>query len=200
MAAGHRWPDQQDISTMRYPAIAAFMLAATIQTYPAAAADFTLTGPGLAEGATVPESMILSGLGCAGGNLSPELYWSGAPAGTQSFAVTLYDPDAPTGSGFWHWVAFDIPASVEGLKAGAGDPEKKAAPAGMKMGKNDFGLTAYAGPCPPTGGGVHRYQIVVHALRVAKLPQGAGTTAAMTGFMINGAEVGQAQLTLKYGR
>ena len=89
---------------------------------------------------------------------------------------------------------------VDGLKAGAGDPKEKAAPAGMKMGKNDFGIAAYGGPCPPAGGGVHRYQIVVHALRVAKLPEGAGTTAAMTGFMINGVQIGQAQLTLKYGR
>jgi Raf kinase inhibitor-like YbhB/YbcL family protein len=176
------------------------MLAATIQAFPAAAAEFTVTGPGLAEGAPVPKSMVLSGLGCTGGNLSPELHWSGAPEGTQSFAVTLYDPDAPTGSGFWHWVAFDIPASVDGLKAGAGDPKEKAAPAGMKMGKNDFGVAAYGGPCPPAGGGMHRYQIVVHALRVAKLPEGAGTTAAMTGFMINGVQIGQAQLTLKYGR
>lgn len=186
---------------MRHAAFAALALAATaFQAFPALAADFTVTGPGLADGAPVPQAMILSGLGCTGGNLSPELHWSDAPAGTRSFAVTLYDPDAPTGSGFWHWVAFDIPGNADGLKEGAGDPERKAAPQGMQMGQNDFGAKAYGGPCPPAGGGVHRYEIVVHALRVAKLPEGAGTTAALTGFMINGAELARAKVTLTLGR
>jgi Raf kinase inhibitor-like YbhB/YbcL family protein len=183
---------------MRSTALAALVLAAAIDT--ATAADFTLTSPGLPEGATVPQAMILSGFGCTGGNVSPELHWSGAPAGTKSFAVTLYDPDAPTGSGFWHWVAFDIPADVDGLKAGAGDPDKKLAPAGMAMGRNDFGAAGYGGPCPPMGSGVHHYEIVVHALRVGKLPEGAGTTAALTGFMLNGAELGRAKLTLTLER
>jgi len=186
---------------MRHAAFAALALAgAVLSAMPALAADFAVSGPGLADGGTVPETMVLAGFGCTGGNTSPELHWSGAPAGTQSFAVTLYDPDAPTGSGFWHWVAFDIPGSAGGLEAGAGDPKKKAAPAGMRTGQNDFGAKGYGGPCPPVGGGLHHYEIVVHALRVAKLPDGAGTTAALTGFMINGAELARAKLTLTYGR
>lgn len=186
---------------MRHAAFAALALAASaFQALPALAADFTVTSPGLSDGGAVPQTMVLAGFGCTGGNVSPELHWSGVPAGTQSFAVTLYDPDAPTGSGFWHWVAYDIPGSAEGLNAGAGDPKKKASPAGMKMGPNDFGAKSYGGPCPPVGGGLHHYEIVVHALRVAKLPDGAGTTAALTGFMVNGAELGRAKLTLTFER
>jgi Raf kinase inhibitor-like YbhB/YbcL family protein len=178
----------------------AMTMLAAAATGPALAGGFSVSGPGLSEGGKVPDAMILSGFGCTGGNVSPELHWSGAPAGTKSFAVTLYDPDAPTGSGLWHWVVFDIPATAQALPAGAGDPEKKLLPPGAKTGKADFGTPTYGGPCPPAGGGVHRYEIVVHALATEKLPDGAGTTGALAGFMINSNEIGRAKLTLTLAR
>lgn len=166
----------------------------------AAAADFSLSIPGLKDGGTAPETMVLNGMDCEGGNISPELAWKGAPAGTKSFALTFYDPDAPTGSGFWHWSVVDIPATATGLPAGAGDPSKNQLPKGARIGNSDFGDPSYAGPCPPVGSGAHRLQFVVHALKTDKLPDLAGKTGALTGFLINANEIGRASFTLKLSR
>jgi Raf kinase inhibitor-like YbhB/YbcL family protein len=115
--------------------------------------------------------------GCASPGVSPELSWSGAPAGTKSYAVLMFDPDAPTGSGFWHWVAWDIPAGTTSLPTGA------ALPAGAVSGENDAGTIGYTGPCPPPGDGTHHYQITVIALSVATLGLDATTHAAVVGFV-----------------
>lgn len=122
--------------------------------------------------------------GCGGGNLSPHLAWSGAPDGTRSFAVTGYDPDAPTGSGFWHWVVVNIPASVTELPLGAGSPSGKM-PEGALQVRTDFGKPGYGGPCPPEGDHPHRYIFTVFAVGTESLPVTADTSAAVVGFQLH---------------
>lgn len=123
------------------------------------------------------------GFGCEGGNRSPHLAWSGAPDGTKSFAVTCYDPDAPTGSGFWHWVAVNIPPDVTELAAGAGS-EGGTMPTGALQTRTDFGKPGYGGPCPPEGDHPHRYIFTVHAVG-GTLPVEADTSAAVIGFQLH---------------
>ena len=125
------------------------------------------------------------GFGCAGGNKSPHLQWSGAPEGTKSFAVTCYDPDAPTGSGFWHWVVVNIPADVSELALDAGNPESGLLPAGALQTRTDFGAPGYGGPCPPEGDHAHRYFFTVSAVGVEALPVEADTSPAVVGFMLH---------------
>ena len=128
---------------------------------------FTVSSKSFKDGDYLPKDFILSadfGFGCAGGNQSPHLAWSGAPSGTKSFAVTCYDPDAPTGSGFWHWLVVNIPANVTELAAGAGSAGGKL-PAGALTTRTDFGAPGYGGPCPPEGDHPHRYLFTVVAVR-----------------------------------
>ena len=127
------------------------------------------------EGGKIPMDNVFTG--CGGKNTSPQLSWSGAPDGTKSYAITCFDPDAPTGSGYWHWLAFNIPASVTKLDAGAGN---SAAPAGGKGASSDFGMTSYGGPCPPKGHGDHHYTFTVYALDVDKLEGVTDKTSGAT--------------------
>lgn len=120
---------------------------------------------------------------CQGGNISPELHWENAPAGTKSFAVTMYDLDAPTGSGLWHWVVYNIPVSVTSLPADAGNLTAGQLPQGATGGLSDLGVRGYYGPCPPAGQ-LHRYIITVHALR-EQLEDAENSSAAIIGFMLN---------------
>lgn len=122
------------------------------------------------------------GFGCDGGNKSPHLRWEGAPAGTKSFAVTCFDPDAPTGSGFWHWVVVNIPPSVTELPVDAGSGRL---PAGALQVRTDFGKPGYGGPCPPEGDHPHRYLFTVFAVSMDTLPVTADTSAAVVGFYLN---------------
>ncbi len=141
-----------------------------------------------ADGDYLPSDLILSasfGFGCAGGNMSPQLSLSGAPDGTKSFAVTAFDPDAPTGSGFWHWVVVNIPASVSELAVDAGNPSGRNLPAGARQVRTDFGTPGYGGPCPPAGDHPHRYRFVVYAVGMDQLSVGETTTAAVVGFMLH---------------
>jgi Raf kinase inhibitor-like YbhB/YbcL family protein len=124
------------------------------------------------------------GFGCKGSNMSPQLSWSDAPAGTKSFAVTCFDPDAPTGSGFWHWVVINIPANVTSLDLGAGDPKVGKLPAGALQTRTDFGAPGYGGPCPPVGGDPHRYIFTVHAVGT-ELQLPADISAAIVGFQLH---------------
>src|SRR5436853_2812642 len=138
----------------------------------------TLTSNSFKEGATLGMEHILSadyGFGCGGGNKSPHLSWSGAPAGTKSFALSLFDPDAPTGSGFWHWVVVNIPANVSELKLDAGNPASGKLPAGAVQLRNDVSTREYAGPCPPEGDHPHRYFFTVFAVGVDQLQVNADT-------------------------
>ena len=146
----------------------------------------TLTSADFEDGDYLDAAHVLAeeyGFGCAGGNRSPHLAWTGAPEGTQSFAVTCYDPDAPTGSGFWHWVVVNIPADAAELAAGAGGGS--GLPDGALQTNTDFGRPGYGGPCPPEGDHPHRYLFTVHAVAVESLPVEASTTAAVVGFMLN---------------
>ena len=164
------------------------------------AAGFTLTSPEIKPGATLADTQVFNGFGCTGKNVSPELKWSGAPAGTKSFAVTVYDPDAPTGSGWWHWVVINLPADSTGLPEGAGGADGKGLPAGALQGRTDFGSAAFGGACPPKGDKPHRYIFTVYALKVDKLDVPADATAALIGYMINANKLGKASFIAKYGR
>jgi hypothetical protein len=123
------------------------------------------------------------GFGCAGGNQSPHLVWSDAPEGTESFAVTCYDPDAPTGSGFWHWLVVNLPADTTELAAGAGSAGGSV-PDGALQTRTDFGQPGYGGPCPPQGDHPHRYLFTVHAVG-GPLQVAADTSAAVIGFQLH---------------
>lgn len=164
------------------------------------AADFVLRSPAIAAGARLGEAQVFNGFGCTGGNVSPALQWSGAPAGTKSFAVTVYDPDAPTGSGWWHWVVYNIPAGVSSLPEGAGAAGGAKLPAGAVQVRTDFGTAAFGGACPPVGDKPHRYIFTVHALKTEKLELPADATAALAGFMLNTNRLGTASFTAYYGR
>jgi Raf kinase inhibitor-like YbhB/YbcL family protein len=170
------------------------------QTPPdSAAGKFTLSSTDISAGAQIAEQQVFNGFGCKGGNVSPALSWSNPPAGTKSFALLMHDPDAPTGSGWWHWLAYNIPTSVSSLPAGAGDPQKNLLPAGAVQGRTDFGTPGYGGPCPPPGK-PHHYYLRLYALKVAKLDVPADATAAYIGFMVRMQSLGKAELMGVYGR
>src|SRR6187200_448070 len=164
---------------------------------------FTVTSNSFKDGDYLPKDFILSadfGFGCAGGNKSPHLKWSGAPAGTKSYAVTVYDPDAPTGSGWWHWVVYNIPASATELPEGAGGTDGKGLPAGAAQGRTDFGSAGFGGACPPKGDKPHRYIFTVHALKTDKIEVPADASAALVGFMLNANRLAKASFEARYGR
>jgi Raf kinase inhibitor-like YbhB/YbcL family protein len=156
-----------------------------------------LSSPDIRDGATLSAAQVYSGFGCSGGNLSPELNWRDAPAGTQSFALTVYDPDAPTGSGWWHWLVYDIPANAAQLPRGA---TGKTLPTGSLQGRNDYGSANFGGACPPAGNPPHRYVFTLHALRVAHLEPPPGASSALLGYLINSSRLEQTSLTPLYGR
>jgi Raf kinase inhibitor-like YbhB/YbcL family protein len=165
------------------------------------AQSMTLTSPDLKEGATIANEQVFKGGGCTGGNISPALSWSGAPSGTKSFAVSMYDPDAPTGRGWWHWVVYNIPADTTSLPKGAGDVKQKLLPKGATQSRNDFGADGYGGPCPPAGDKPHHYQITVFAVDVDKLPDAKNNAAsARVSSALRSHTLAKAMLTGLYGR
>ena len=179
---------------MRAPILT--MVLATI-ALPALAAGFSVTSPDIKNGAPIATAQVFTG--CKGENISPALSWSGEPAGTQSFAVTMFDPDAPTGSGWWHWTVFNIPASVHSLPAGAGSEGSKDMPAGAGQGRTDFGFAHYGGPCPPPGP-AHHYHITVYALKVPTLPLDDTASGAKVGFNLHFNMLAKAELVGTFGR
>jgi Raf kinase inhibitor-like YbhB/YbcL family protein len=158
----------------------------------AAAQTFTLKSNEVGGQAT--QKQFANSFGCHGENISPQLSWENAPAGTQSFAVTVYDKDAPTGSGFWHWVIFNIPANTSELKSGAGDLSKSLAPKDAVQSNNDSGMPGYLGPCPPPGA-PHEYLITVFALK-SKLQLDKNTTPAVVGFYMSQLTLGKASIVI----
>lgn len=160
-------------------------------------AELSLTSPDFTEGATLPKAQVLNGFGCSGGNLSPALDWSGAPEGTKSYILTLFDPDAPTGSGWWHWTVANIPASVTGLAAGA---SPAGLPKGAVEGRTDFGAAGFGGACPPEGAAPHRYVFTLYAMPEAVLPLDANASGAMVGFYAKAMALETAELTATFGR
>lgn len=164
----------------------------------ASAQTFTLRSNEIGGQAT--SKQLLNGFGCTGQNVSPQLSWENAPAGTKSFAVTIHDENAPTGSGWWHWLIFDIPASAAELKSGAGNVNQKLAPAGAIQSVTDFKTTGYGGPCPPEGHGPHKYVITVHALKTEKLGLDANANPALVGFMLNQNLIQKSSMVFYYQR
>ncbi|WP_331345054.1 YbhB/YbcL family Raf kinase inhibitor-like protein [Cellvibrio sp. UBA7661] len=162
-------------------------------------AKFVLTSTDIAAGKHMKKAQEFNGFGCTGDDLSPQLSWSGAPAGTVAYAITAYDPDAPTGSGWWHWQLVNIPADVTSLATGAGKSDQSAAPKGSQHIENDYGVTGFGGACPPQGHGDHRYQFTVYALS-KKLELPANTSGALTGYMINANSLGSASIEALYKR
>jgi Raf kinase inhibitor-like YbhB/YbcL family protein len=176
------------------------LLALTIATGAAAAGSaFRLQSPTVAPNSTLSNDQVYSGFGCSGKNISPALSWSGAPSGTKSFAITVYDPDAPTGSGWWHWVVYNIPPTVNGLPAGAGNAGGKL-PAGALQGHTDFGTPGFGGACPPVGDKPHRYIFSVYALKSDRIDVPDEASAAMVGYMIHANSLAKASVTAHYGR
>ena len=136
----------------------------------------------------------------AGDQISPEFNWKNVPAGTRSFAVTMVDTDAPTGSGWWHWSVFNIPASVHGLGAGAGSEGSKDLPRGAIQGRTDFGFSHYGGPCPPAGDHPHHYEILVYALKAASLPLDDTAAGAKVGLSLGENTLATAKIVGRYER
>jgi Raf kinase inhibitor-like YbhB/YbcL family protein len=156
---------------------------------------FELVSQDIQEGRPMAKTFEYRGWGCDGDNVSPQLMWKDVPEGTKSFAVTAYDPDAPTGSGFWHWVAFDIPSKTTELEQGV-DIGKL----GGKEARIDYGSTGFGGACPPKGHGMHRYQFTVWALPKATLGLDENTPPAVVGFTLNSIAIDKATLTATYTR
>lgn len=159
---------------------------------------FTLKSKNL-EGQITKEQEF-NGHSCDGKNESPQLSWSNAPEGTKSFAITMYDPDAPTGSGWWHWIIFDIPANVFELVANAGNINLNLAPKGAIQSITDFGTRGYGGPCPPKGHGIHQYIITIYALKVEKLGVDENAKPVVAGFNILHNVIAKASLVAYYQR
>ncbi len=182
--------------------MALFGLATTamLTINPMAQAEMRVTSTDINAGEKMSKVHEFAGFGCNGDNLSPQLSWQGAPTGTKSFAVTAYDPDAPTGSGWWHWVLINIPAEEHQLKTGAGAPEKGYLPVGSQSFRTDYGSKSFGGACPPEGDQAHRYQFTVFALDVEKLALPEDGSAALVGYYLNAHALEKATLEALYQR
>lgn len=163
------------------------------------ASEFTLTSPQFKHNSTLPEEQVYAGFGCSGGNISPELNWQNAPKGTKSFAVSVYDPAAPTGSGWWHWMVFNIPADTQKLTKGISASGQNL-PANAVQARTDYGESAYGGACPPEGDKAHPYIFTVYALNTEHIPLDSKAPPAMVGYMINSHLLAKASITAYYQR
>ncbi len=162
------------------------------------AQNFTLKSTDI--GGQLTKKQEFNGFGCTGKNISPQLNWDNAPEGTKSFAITVYDPDAPTGSGWWHWVVFDIPANITELKANAGNPELTIAPKGSIQSITNYGVPGFGGACPPKGHGLHQYIFTVYALKTDKLGLNAETNPAIVGYYLHNNTIAKASIVAYYQR
>jgi Raf kinase inhibitor-like YbhB/YbcL family protein len=164
-----------------------------------AAERFQVTSRMWHEGGKIPQECVFDRSECHGANLSPDLRWSGAPANARSFAVTIFDLDAPKSGGWAHWILFNLPPSVSELAPGAGTPGNGRIPVEASQTVNDYGLRGYGGPCPPSGA-EHRYVLTVYALKADKLPGDGATTPARVLKEIKSDSLALATITVKYGR
>jgi len=155
---------------------------------------FTLNSPDIKEGQTLSLEQVYNGFGCTGKNISPELSWQNAPSNTKSFAITAYDPDAPTGSGWWHWSAFNIGSKVSKIEKGV------KFPISVIQGKTDYGTSEFGGACPPKGDKPHRYIFTIYALDIEKIDLDKNTSGAKIGFFLNKHAIDKAAITAKYSR
>jgi len=166
----------------------------------AAEGVFTVNSPEITESSFITQEQVFAGFGCSGKNISPELKWENVPAGTKSITVTAYDPDAPTGSGWWHWIVVNIAADSKGLAKGAGMADSKTLPEGAMQVRTDFGAPGYGGPCPPEGDHAHRYFFNVYALDVERLDVDENAAPALVGFYLNFHTIAKASLMGLYRR
>ena len=157
------------------------------------AAEFTLSSTDIAAGKPLSLKQVFNAFGCRGDNISPQLAWHGAPKGTQSFAITAYDPDAPSGSGWWHWTVVNIPADVSSLATGASS-SPAGLPVGAIQGRNDYGNSGFGGACPPAGDKPHHYQFTVWALKVDHLSVDANASGALIGYMLRANALAKVQI------
>lgn len=162
------------------------------------AQTFTLKSKNLSGQATIQQ--VFNGFGCTGGNISPQLYWENAPKETKSFAITIYDKDAPTGSGWWHWVVFNLDKNITEIQEGAGSTKPELLPKNAIQSMTDFGKPGYGGPCPPKGDGFHAYQATIYALNTEKLDLDEKANPALVGFMLNAHTIQKASLIFYYQR
>ncbi len=187
---------------MYKPALGSVALACGVFGATAALAqNMTVTSAEITDGSIAKNEQVANVFGCKGSNISPSLSWSGAPSDAKSFAITVYDPDAPTGSGFWHWVAIDIPVSTTSIPKDAGDVKKKLMPKGTIQIRNDFGFDGYGGPCPPPGDKPHHYVLTVYAVDADKI-EGANSkaSAAVIGSNLHFHGKAKAELHWTYSR
>jgi Raf kinase inhibitor-like YbhB/YbcL family protein len=145
----------------------------------------------------IGNDQVFNSFGCTGKNISPQLHWQGAPKGTKSFAITAYDPDAPTGSGWWHWLVFNIDKSVDTIKTGA---STKAMPAGAVESITSYGSKGFGGACPPAGDKAHRYIFTAYALDIEKIDQPADARPELIGFFLNSHAIAKASIMAYFGR
>ena len=164
------------------------------------AGSLTLSSQDISEAKFMSKDHEFNGFGCSGADKSPHLKWSGIPKGTKSFAITAYDPDAPTGSGWWHWQIVNIPLSVTELAADAGNTKKRSVPKGSLQIQNDYGTRGFGGACPPQGHGIHHYRFTVHALSVEKLELPENASGALAGYMINAHTIESSTIESLYKR
>lgn len=158
------------------------------------AQGFTLSSDDISG--QLSNEQVFNGFGCTGKNISPELSWKGAPKGTKSFAITAYDPDAPTGSGWWHWVVFNIPKDKTTLEKGFGNKETT----NIVQSVTDYGKSGFGGACPPVGDKAHRYIFTVYALDIDKFDLSSNTSPALVGFMLNSHTIAKSSIVAYYGR
>lgn len=179
-------------------AVLLVVLAVVLGSSSGRAQEFTLTSHDL--GSHLTDAQVYSGSGCTGRNISPALTWNNAPAGTKSFAVTVFDPDAPTGRGWWHWLVFNIPAAVHHLGTGAGNPRADLLPPGSVQSVNSYGTPGYGGACPPRGDSPHRYVFTVYALDIKRLDLDPETRPEAVGAQLNRHALAKASLISSYQR
>ncbi len=160
--------------------------------------EFRLDSSEIKTGVPLAQSYVFNSFGCEGENRSPSLKWSGAPKGTKSFAITAFDPDAPSGSGWWHWTVVNIPVGVHALIADAGNQNGSKLPPGAVHGRNDYGYAGFGGACPPKGSKPHNYHFRVWALKVDHLPIDSNASGALVGFMLNANKLATAEIVPVY--
>lgn len=181
--------------TMKYFTIIFFFVISNF----AFASNFTLKSSSIKTSETIKNDFVFNSFGCQGLNQSPQLEWKNSPKETKSFAITVYDPDAPTGSGWWHWTLFNIPAHTNSLPLNASG-DKSLLPNGSIQGRTDFGKPGYGGPCPPAGSKPHRYIFTVYALKVEKIELNEEASGAMVGFYLGQNALSKASIVAKYNR
>lgn len=160
--------------------------------------SFSVLSTDIAEGQTLPMSQVSGIFGAGGQDVSPQLSWSGFPPETKSFVVTCFDPDAPTGSGFWHWTVLDLAVGVTELPTNAGSKDGANIPAGAIVLNNDAGFAGYLGAAPPEGHGPHRYLFAVHALSESQVGVDGSVSNAIAGFNMFGKVIARGVLTAVY--